>query len=136
MAAAHSNETILKQLGSGILSGSVVGVLMGRGHYLSSTLAFSSIGLLDAAYHFNYLKTHLTHLTYEQSNIRRDLRSHFTNFQRSIQRELRELPEDNRQEFEWLWADLKRHIDTHIYYGMGFTVAFLLSTVLCPKGRH
>ena len=137
MASPHSTESIVKQLGSGILSGGVIGALMSKGHYALSCLTFTSIGLIDAAYHFNYLKAHITHLTYDTLTNRRDIRSRFNNLQRNIQRELRDPRDDDiNQEIQWLWNDIKRQIDTHIYYGMGFTMAFLFTLVLLPKTRR
>jgi hypothetical protein len=132
-----STESIIKQISSGILSGGVIGILMGKGQYVLSYLTFTSIGLIDIAYHFNYLKAHITHLTYDRFRSQRDIRSTLNNFQRNVQRELRDLPDDDvNQELGWLWNDIKRHIDGHIYYGMGFTMAFLLSVVLVPKTRR
>jgi len=132
-----STESIIKQISSGILSGGVIGILMGKGQYVLSYLTFTSIGLIDIAYHFNYLKAHITHLTYDRFRSQRDIRSTLNNFQRNVQRELRDLPDnDVNQELGWLWNDIKRHIDGHIYYGMGFTMAFLLSVVLVPKTRR
>jgi hypothetical protein len=110
---------------------------MGKGQYVLSYLTFTSIGLIDIAYHFNYLKAHITHLTYDRFRSQRDIRSTLNNFQRNVQRELRDLPDnDVNQELGWLWNDIKRHIDGHIYYGMGFTMAFLLGVVLVPKTRR
>jgi hypothetical protein len=132
-----STESIIKQISSGILSGGVIGILMGKGQYVLSYLTFTSIGLIDIAYHFNYLKAHITHLTYDRFRSQRDIRSTLNNFQRNVQRELRDSPDDDvNQELGWLWNDIKRHIDGHIYYGMGFTMAFLLSVVLVPKTRR
>jgi len=132
-----STESIIKQISSGILSGGVIGILMGKGQYVLSYLTFTSIGLIDIAYHFNYLKAHITHLTYNRFQSQRDIRSRLNNLQRSVQRELRDSPNDDvNQELEWLWNDTKRYIDGHIYYGMGFTMAFLLSVVLVPKTWH
>ena len=136
MSSQQSTESIVKQLTSGILSGGVIGVLMGKGQYLLSSLTFSLIGLIDVGYHFKYLKAHITHLTYDRSITQRDMRSTWNNLQRNVQRELRDTNDDVNQEFEWLWNDIRRHIDGHIYYGMGFTMAFLLTVVLIPKTRR
>ena len=132
-SSQYSTEAIVKQISSGVLSGSVTGILIGKGQHILACLAFTSIGLIDAAYHFNYLQAHITHLTYERSTGQRDIRSRFNNFQRDLQRELRDEPDDFHQEFQWLWSDMKRYIDRHIYYGMGFSMAFVLSVVLIPK---
>ena len=136
MSSQYSTEAIVKQIGSGILSGGVIGALVSKGQNLVACLAFTSIGLVDAAYHFNYSQAHITHLIYERSRTQRDIRSRFNNLQRNIQRELRDTPDDYNQELQWLWGDLRRYIDQHIYYGMGFSMAFLLTVVLIPKGRH
>jgi hypothetical protein len=136
MTSPHSTESIIKQLSSGILSGGVIGILMSKGQYVLSYLTFTSIGLIDIAYHFNYLKAHITHLTYDRLRTQRDIRSRFNNLQRNIQRELRDPPDDLNQELGWLWNDIRTQIDGHIYYGMGFTMAFLMSIVLLPKTRH
>jgi hypothetical protein len=133
MSSQRSTESIIKQLCSGILSGSVTGILINKGHYVLSYMTFTSIGLIDIAYHFNYLKAHITHLTYDQFRTQRDMRSRFTNLQRDIRRELRDSPDDLNQELEWVWNDIRRYIDGHIYYGMGFAMAFLMSVVLLPK---
>jgi hypothetical protein len=133
MSSQRSTESIIKQLCSGILSGSVTGILINKGHYVLSYITFTSIGLIDIAYHFNYLKAHITHLTYDQFRTQRDMRSRFTNLQRDIRRELRDSPDDLNQELEWVWNDIRRYIDGHIYYGMGFAMAFLMSVVLLPK---
>ena len=133
MPVQYSTEAIVKQLSSGILSGGLVGILLNKGQYALSYAVFTSIGLIDAAYHFNYLQAHVTHLTYERSTYPNDIRSRLTNLRRNVQRELREEPDDLNQEFRWLWLDIRRQIDEHIYYGMGFTMAFLLSTVLLSR---
>ena len=133
MSAQYSTEAIVKQLSSGLLSGGLVGVLLNRGQYALSYAVFTSIGLIDAAYHFNYLQAHITHLTYERSRYPRDIRSRLSNLQRNVQRELRDEPDDLNQEFRWLWYDIRRQVDEHIYYGMGFTMAFLLSTALLSR---
>jgi hypothetical protein len=136
MSSGNSTESIVKQLSSGILSGGLIGILMGKGHHVLSYLTFTSIGFIDIAYHLNYLKSHLTHLTYDSLRTERNIRSRFNNLQRNIQRELRDSPDDLNQELGWLCNDIRRHIDGHIYYGMGFTLAFLLSVVLVPKTRR
>ena len=136
MTSQRSTEAILKQLCSGLLSGSVIGILISKGQYVLSYITFTSIGLIDIAYHLNYLKAHITHLTYNELITRRDIRSRFNNLQRDIQRELRDSPEDLNQELQWLWTDVRRHIDGHIYYGMGFTMAFLMSIALLPKNHR
>ncbi len=136
MSLQYSTEAIIKQIGSGILSGSVVGALIGKGQNIIACLTFTSIGLIDAAYHFNYSQAHLTHLTYERFQTQRGIRSRFNNLQRNIQRELRDSPDDFNQEIQWVWNDLRRYIDQHIYYGMGFSMAFLLTVVLLPKTRY
>ena len=136
MSSQHSTESIIKQIGSGILSGGITGILISKGHYVLSYMTFTSIGLLDLAYHFNYLKAHITHLTYDEFRTQRDIRSRFTNLQRDIRRELRDSPDDVNQELEWLWNDIRRYIDGHIYFGMGFTIAFLMGVVLIPKRHH
>jgi hypothetical protein len=136
MSSQYSTEAIIKQIGSGILSGGVIGVLISKGQHIIACLTFTSIGLIDVAYHFNYSQAHITHLTYERFRTQRDIRSRFNNLQRNIQRELREPPDDLNQELQWFWNDLRRYIDQHIYYGMGFSMAFLLTVVLFPKTRH
>jgi hypothetical protein len=133
MSSPHSTEAIIKQLCSGLLSGSVIGILISKGQYVLSYITFTSIGLIDAAYHFNYLKAHITHLTYNGLTPQRDIRSRFNNLQRDIRRELRDEPNDLNQELQWLWNDIRTQIDGHIYYGMGFTMAFLMSVALLPK---
>ena len=133
MSSAHSNDSIVRQLSSGLLSGTVIGVLNSRGQYLLSYLTFTSIGLLDLAYHWNYLQAHLTHLTYENTPSQRSLRSRLNDVQRTVQRELRDPGEDLHQEFRWIWSDIRRHIDGHIYYGMGFTLAVLLTSALARR---
>lgn len=133
MSSAYSNEIIVKQICSGMLSGSLMGVLVKRGEYFLSGLALTSIGFLDFAYHSNYLKAHITHLTYERIRDPRSIRSRFTNLQRSIQRELRNPDEELEEEARWLLDDLRRHIDQHVYYGMGFTISFLICALLVPK---
>jgi hypothetical protein len=133
MSSQQSTESIIKQLSSGILSGGVIGILMSKGQYFLSCLTFTSIGFIDVAYHFNYLKAHITHLNYDSLRTQRNIRSRLNNLQRNVQRELRDSPDNLDQELEWLWNDIKRQIDEHIYYGMGFTMAFLLSVVLLPK---
>lgn len=133
MSAAYSNETIAKQICSGALSGSLIGVLVKRDQYLLSYLTLTSIGALDFAYHFNYIKAHITHLTYERLRDPRQIRSRFNRFQRSVQRELRNPDEELEQEVRWLWADFRRHVDQHIYFGMGFTISFLISVLLVPR---
>lgn len=130
-----STEGIVKQVCSGLLAGGVIGVLAGRGQYFLSSLGFVSIGLIDAAYHRDYLSAHVTHLTYDESRTRRRLRARFSDLQRDIQRELREPDDDFDQELRWLWYDIRRHIDTHVYYGMGFTIAFLTGVALLSKRR-
>ncbi|CAF1031465.1 unnamed protein product [Rotaria magnacalcarata] len=130
MSFQRSTESIIKQLCSGILSGGIIGKLISKGHYVLAYVAFTSIGLIDIAYHLNYLKAHITHLTYDQLTSRRDIRSRFNNFQRSVQRELLDPNDDLNREVTWLWNDMKRHIDGHIYFGMGFTMACLASAVL------
>ena len=130
-----SQRSIVKQLCSGMLSGGVIGLLISNGRYVLSYITFTSIGLIDLAYHLNYLKAHITHLTYDEGRPRTDIRSRFNNLQRDIQRELRDSPDDFNQELEWVWSDIRRQIDRHIYFGMGFTMAFLMSVVLVPK-RH
>lgn len=127
---------MVKQLSSGVLTGGVIGTLFGRGHYLVGYLAFTSIGLMDFAYHWNYMKAHLTHLTLDRMNASRDLRSRWNNFQRGVQRELREPADDVNQELRWFWNDARRYIDEHVFYGMGFAMAFLLTVVLVPKARR
>lgn len=136
MSSQYSTESIIKQLTSGALSGGLIGILTGKGHYALSCLTFTSIGLLDVAYHFNYLKAHITHLTYERFRTSRTIQSRFNNFQRDVQRELRDSPDNLNQELQWLWNDLVRQVEGHIFYGMGFTMAFLLSVVLIPKTRR
>ncbi|UJR25056.1 hypothetical protein I4U23_006416 [Adineta vaga] len=133
MSSSQSTETIVKQLCSGLLSGSVIGILINRGHYIVSYLTFTSIGLIDMAYHFHYLKAHITHLTYDELRTQRKLRTRLTDLQRNVQRELRDTPDDVNQELQWLWSDIRRYIDRHIYFGMGFTMAFLMGIVLLPK---
>ncbi|CAF1222363.1 unnamed protein product [Rotaria sordida] len=136
MSSQTSTESIIKQLCSGILSGGTIGIFISKGQYVLSYLAFTSLGLIDIAYHLNYLKAHITHLTYNQLTTRRDIRSRFNDLQRNIHRDLRDPRDDFNQELEWLWSDIKRHIDGHIYFGMGFTIAFLLSVVLVPKNHR
>ena len=133
MSAAYSNETIVKQMCSGALSGSLTGVLVKRGQYLLSYLTLTSIGALDFAFHFNYIKAHITHLNYEQPSDARQIRSRLNRFQRTVQREIRNPDEEFEQEVRWLWADFRRHVDQHIYFGMGFTISFLISVLLVPK---
>lgn len=139
MSSSYSNEIIVKQMCSGALSGGLTGLLFKRGQYLLSYLTLTSIGALDFAYHFNYIKTHLTHLTYENLRDQRPVRSRFhqlrRDIQRDIQRELRDPNEELDQEIRWLFADFRRHVDQHIYFGMGFTISFLISFLLVPKGR-
>lgn len=136
MSYQRSNESIIKQLCSGIFSGGIIGICVGRSHYALSFIAFTSIGLIDAAYHLNYLNAHITHLTYDQVTTTKGIKSKLNNLQRNIQRELRESPDDLSQELNWLWTDIKRHIDGHLYYGMGFTMAYLMSVVLLSKSHH
>lgn len=136
MSSLSSNETMVKQLSSGILTGGVIGTLFGRGQYLIGYLAFSSIGLMDFAYHWNYTKAHITHLTLDRVNSTRELRSRWNDLQRGVQRELRDQTDDINQELRWVWNDLRRYIDEHAFYGMGFTMAFLLTVVLIPKARR
>ena len=133
MSAAYSNETIAKQICSGALSGSLTGVLVKRGQYLLSYLTLTSIGALDFAYHFNYIKAHITHLTYEQRGDPRQIRSRFHQLRRNLQRELAIPDEELEQEARWLLADFRRHVDQHIYFGMGFTISFLISVLLVPR---
>ena len=136
MSSSSSNETMIKQLSSGILTGGVIGTLFGRGQYLIGYLAFSSIGLMDFAYHWNSIKAHITHLTLDRVNTTRDLRSRWNNLQRDVQREFRDQPDDINQELRWVWNDLRRYIEEHAFYGMGFTMAFLLTVVLVPKAHR
>lgn len=137
MPSQNSTETIVKQLSSGILSGGVIGVLFGRGHYALSCLTFTSVGLFDFAYHLNYLKPHITHLTFEEYGNVRTIKSRLNNFQRNIQRNLRDpLDDGTNQEAEWLLNDILGYIERHMFYGMGFAAAFLLSVVLVPKARR
>ncbi|CAF0757958.1 unnamed protein product [Rotaria sp. Silwood1] len=136
MSSQGSTESVIKQLCSGILTGGAIGIFISKGQRVLSCIAFTSIGLLDIAYHMNYSKAHITHLTYDQIIPRRDIRARFNDLQRNIQRELREPRDDLNQELEWLWSDIKRHIDGHIYYGMGFTIAFLMSVILLPKNHR
>lgn len=136
MSSRSSNEALIKQLTSGILTGGVVGTLFGRGQYFIGYLAFSSIGLMDFAYHWNLIKAHITHLALDRGNTSRNLRSQWNNFQRDVQREIRDPREDVDQELRWVWNDLRRYIDEHAFYGMGFTMAFLLTIVLVPKARR
>ncbi|CAF1229579.1 unnamed protein product [Adineta ricciae] len=69
-----------------------------------------------------------------QFRTQRRLRTRFNNLQRDLQRELlRDTPDDLNQEIQWLWSDIRRYIDEHIYYGMGFTLAFLMGLSLLPK---
>ena len=128
-----STESIVRQLSSGALCGTVIALLNRRGQYLLSYLTFTSIGLLDLAYHWNYLQAHLTHLTYERVTDQRPLRSRLNDFQRQVQRELRDPAEEVNEELRWLWSDLRRYVDRHIYYGMGFSLALLLSVALVPR---
>jgi hypothetical protein len=133
MSFRQSNESIIKQLCSGILSGSFIGILISKNQYFLSYITFTSIGLIDIAYHFKYLKAHITHLTYDRFRTQREIQSGLNNLQRNIRRDLRNPSDDVNQELEWLWNDIRRYIDGHVYYGMGFTMAFLTSVVLLPK---
>ena len=134
--AMSSTETTVKQLSSGILTGGVIGTLFGRGQYFVGYLAFTSIGLMDFAYHWNYIQAHLTHLALARANTPRNIRSQWNEFQRSVQRELREPQDEINQELRWFWNDARRYIDEHAFYGMGFAMAFLLTVVLIPKARR
>lgn len=136
MSYQRSTESIVKQLCSGVLSGGLIGILTGAGHYFLSYVTFTSIGLIDIAYHLRYLKAHITHLTYDEWKTNRVIRSTINDLHRTIQRELRDPSDDVNQELQWLWNDIRRQIDQHIYYGMGFTMGFLMSVVLVPKRRR
>ena len=114
----------------------MIGMLMSKGQYGLSYITFTSIGLIDIAYHLNYLKAHITHLTYDESTIRRDIRSRFDDLQRNIHRELCDPPDAFNQELEWLWNDIKRQIDRHIYYGLGFTMAFIMSISFLSRNHR
>jgi hypothetical protein len=70
------------------------------------------------------------------SDLRRNLRPTFNNLQRDIQRELRDTPDDFNQKLELFWSNLRGYIDLQIYYGMGFSTAFLLTVILIPKALH
>ena len=127
-------EAVVKQLCSGLLSGGVVGLLFGRREYILSYLTFTSVGLLDVAYHFNYLDAHVTHLTYKKLVKVPPTLDRFNELQRTIQREIRNPNDAMMQEFQWLINDLVRYVNQHIYFGMGFSMAFFLGTILVPKG--
>jgi len=135
MSVQRSTQSIVKEMCSGALTGGVAGLLISRGRYLLSYLTVTSVTLLDIAYHFDYLKAHVSHLTLNQPSTQEQVTTRFNRLRRHVARQLREPPDDLDQEVEWFWQDLRRHVDGHVYFGMGFALMFLTSVALGSRIR-
>ncbi|CAF0891760.1 unnamed protein product [Didymodactylos carnosus] len=133
----RSTTHVLKELFAGVLTGGTLGLLWSNGKYLWSYVTLTGVALIDIAHHYGYLTAHITHLSVE--NYQQQIVNSLGHLHRQVKRSMFNAIDDGRDPnmpFTFLWSDVRRQIDLHLFFGMGLTLSYLTTIAIASTSRR